>query len=500
MPANGHAKSLRGRKVALVSGHHLATRAAAAMVERGGSLVDAMLAASAVLTVALPHTSSLGGCAMGLFFQPSKGISALNGSGRAPLGATRATYGERMPQRGALAAVTPTLVRFWARAHEAGAVLPWPEILEPAISLAREGCPAADELVRNLRSADAALHRQPGFRESFAPSGNWLGNGELMRQPALAAVLQEIAEQGEEGFYRGRVAQSLVTCSQAAGGLLAQDDLDRAQADWVSPWEAEYAGAQVHVMPPNSMGALMLAQLQCGQGKPMEAQIAEAARLIGAGQGRIGDPARSTMQPEFWRNADLAAPPSVRAEPGDTTGFVAIDADGNAVAMLQSVFQPFGSGVVDRGTGVLLNNRMYDFSLEPGHPNEVGPGSRPAHTLNPYLVTRCGQVVLAGVSPGGVSQTTTGAQVLRGALQEPERTLGEIVSRDRWSLGRDATVLLEAGIPSTVADRLRDSGLKVVENSQHEFYFGSAKMVRANPDRTLEAAADPRRQAHAAAW
>jgi gamma-glutamyltranspeptidase/glutathione hydrolase len=500
MPSNGRAKSLYGRRCAIVTGHHLATRAASSMVDQGGTLTDAMLAASAVLTVVLPHTSSLGGCAMALFDQSGSGPFALNGTGRAPAAATPAAFGTRMPQRGAAAAVTPTLVRFWARAHERFAVLPWRQLLAPAIELAEQGCPASEELVRNLENADPLTRGQPGFEGAFAPGGQWLRRGALLRQPALAAVLREIAQHGERGFYAGWVAQSLVQASRQAQGLLAEADLAAAQADWVTPWDAEFAGYRVHAMPPNSMGALMLAQL----GTPATdtaTHIQEAIRVIAQGQERIGDPSRATLGRDDWaRLAGEGGRPQVRPEPGDTTGFVAMDDSGAAVAMLQSVFQPFGSGVVDPGTGVLLNNRMFDFSLEPGHVNEVAPGMRPRHTLNPYLVTRSGRPHLAGVSPGGISQTTTGAQVLRGALLEPARSLGEIVTRDRWSLGRDGAVLLEAGVPPDVAQRLRAQGLAVTENSDHEFYFGSAKVVRRDAEGSLEAAADPRRQANAAAW
>jgi gamma-glutamyltranspeptidase/glutathione hydrolase len=167
--------------------------------------------------------------------------------------------------------------------------------------------------------------------------------------------------------------------------------------------------------------------------------------------------------------------------------------------MLQSVFQPFGSGCVDPGTGVLFNNRMFDFSLERGHANEVGPQMRPAHTLNPYLILREGRAHLAGVSPGGISQTTTGLQIVARALGV-EESLGEIVTRDRWSLGRDGTVLLEPGVDAEAARQLRAAGLSVTEGSEHEFYFGSAKVVRRTAQGLIEAAADPRRQACAAAW
>jgi gamma-glutamyltranspeptidase/glutathione hydrolase len=491
MPANGRVKSLFGREAAVVSGHHLATRAAEGALARGGSVMDAMVAASAVLLVALPHTSSLAGCAMALLARPGQPVVGLNGSGRAPLLATPDAFGARMPQRGSPSAVVPGLVRFWARAHERFGVLAWPSLFDAAIRIADEGCGVSEELARNLANADAALRAQPGFAQTFLPEGSALARGALWRQPRLAAVLREIAARGEDGFYLGWVAQSLLACVERTGGMWRAADFEQAQADWVAPRDAASAGRRVHVMPPNSYGTLMLDQLAASE-PDLASQIAQALRVIGEGQQRIGDPART---------GSVAAPGArARTEPGDTTGFVATDAHGNAVAMLQSVFQPFGSGVVDTDTGILLNNRMFDFALQPGHANEVGPGIRPAHTLNPWLVTHAdGSVEVAGVSPGGVSQTTTGAQLVRALLAPEGASLGEVVSQERWSVARDGTVLLERGMPAHVANQLRGAGLQVTENSDHEFYFGSAKLVRRR-DGMVEAAADPRRQAHAAAW
>jgi gamma-glutamyltranspeptidase len=499
MPANGRAKSLYGTRAAIVSGHHLATRAAEAALRQNGSLVDAMIAASAALTVGLPHTSSLGGCAMALFFDARTGtIQALNGSGRAPLAASADRFGGRLPQRGAAAALTPTLVRFWARAHERGGRLPWSCLFDHAIAMAEGGIGTPEELARNLLAADAGVRQQAGFANAFAPGGAWLRRGQLFRQPAIAGVLKEVAGQGENAFYRGRVAESLIRFHAGSGGLLTQGDLDGADADWVSPLHVVLGESTVYVMPPNSMGMVMLHQLALAQpGDDVVRQIVTAMAVIADAKDRIGDPSRS-IDP-LWQPPPGTALHRTVAEPADTTGVVAMDSEGNAVAMLQSVFQPFGSGCVDPGTGVLFNNRLSEFSLAPGHANELAPGMRPAHTLNPYLVTRQDAVHLAGVSPGGVSQTTTGVQILQHVLHT-DASLGEITTRDRWSLGRDGSVLLEGGVPLDVAGRLRARGLKVVENSEHEFYFGSAKVIRRLTGSLLEAAADPRRQAHAAAW
>ena len=515
MIANARPKSLYGKAGAVVSGHHLASLHAQQCMAAGGSLVDAMVTASAVLAVVLPHASSLGGCAMMICFDAQGGqVHALNGTGRAPLAAHRALFDAGMPQRGARAAVVPTLVRLWPRAHARFGRIPLRQLLAPAIRLADEGIAAPEELVRNLALADARVKAQPGFAEFMLANGRALAAGEGLVQSRLADVLRAVADEGEQGFYAGPAAQSLVRFSRDNGGLFAPEDFARAQADWVHPWSASAGQCAVHVMPPNSVGALMLAQLDRWEraGRPahamdMPAAVQAAIAAIAQGRNRIGDLERTPADPSDFGVPTQARPteqlPAFRASRagvGDTTGFVGMDAQGNALAMLQSVFQPFGCGAVDGGTGILLNNRMFDFSNVPGDVNAVAPGVRPSHTLNPWLaLDETGRACLAGVSPGGVSQTTTGYQIATGALGS-DLTLGELVGRPRWSLSRDGAVLLESGIPGAVAQALRDTGLEVQENSQHEFYFGSAKAVRRTGSGAIEAAGDNRGQATALAW
>jgi len=522
--ANARPRSLYGSRAAIASGHHLATQAAGDVLRSGGTLADALIAASAVLAVTLPHACSLGGCGMLLYFDAASGqVLGLNGSGRAPLQAQPAHFADGMPQRGVRAAVVPTLVRLWARLHERFGRQSWAQLLAPAITLAGEGVAVPEELARNLRqnpavnSGAGSLRQQPGFDALFMPQGRVLAAGDTLAQPQLARVLKTVAQQGEAGFFEGWVADALLAFSQRHGGFFSREDFARAQADWVQPWSCRLGQTVAYAMPPNSVGALMLRQLEVwhAAGRAGEdstgtaADIENAVAVIRQGQRCIGDAGRTPITPEHIGlgsgalSLDSPVPHGVHPAKGDTAGFVAMDENGNALAMLQSVFQPFGSGAVDGGdagtTGILLNNRMFDFSAESGQANSVGAGLRPAHTLNPWLTMLNGQPHMTGVSPGGVSQTTTGFQLVRRA-QSGTDTLGQIVSAPRWSLSRSGEILLEPGMPAELAQLLRARGFVVVENSAHEFYFGSAKLLRRNPQGWLEAAADARRQATALAW
>lgn len=508
----GRPKSQYGRLTAIASGHHLATLTAQRVVEQGGSLVDAMVAASAMLTVTLPHASSLGGCGLMLVYDASSHqVQVLNGTGRAPAATPVEELGSTgMPHHGVRAALTPTLVRLWSRAHERFGRLPWAQLLAPATAAATTGIGTSEELARNLARADADLVAQPGFTDAFHRNGQPLAAGQPMRQPQLAEVLQAVARHGESGFYSGWVARSLAAFSAEHGGWLGQDDLARAQADWFESWSTHYAGRQVHVAPPNSLGVLMLRQLNlraaaaAGTDSPAD-DVLRAIAVLQRYRARIGDPARRRLLPADFELGERRIgdgpvfPQASHLTPADATGFVAMDVDGNAVALLQSVFQPLGSGAVDPGTGVLLNNRMAEFIAEPGHPNSVHPMARPAHTLSPWIVVQGNKPELAAISPGGIGQTTGGLQFASGAL-ETTATLGELAGRPRWSLSSAGDVLLEPGMDPAVAESLRARGLSVVENAAQELYFGSIKAVRANPRGGLEAVADLRRQAHAVAW
>lgn len=505
--------SLYGQHAGAVTGHHLATRAASAQLERGGTLVDAMIAASAVLVVVLPHATSLGGCAMMLIHDADTGrVHALNGSGIAPGKAEPARFADAIDARGPRSWVVPGLVRFWAQAHRSHGRLPWRSLFAPAIALAADGAPFSSELSRNLGLAGAQVRAQPGFETAFRSNGTDRAVGSIWRQSALAETLDRIATHGEEGFYRGPVAHALCRFANETGGLLEQEDLRHIAAQWCEPVRQDYASFGAAVMPPNSVGVLMLAQLhrlRRGYAQSRDArlydQIVQARACLPELHDRVAD-ARASWP---WQGEDAVDADGAHTignhrgdrggDPGDTAGIVLADAAGNGLVMLQSVFQPFGSGCVDPATGILMNNRLGEFSLDPSRHNHLAPGKRPVHTLNPYIAFQDGKPALFAVSPGGVSQTTTGVQCISNTLIDRLR-LPEAIDMPRWSIARDGQVMCEPGFSQPAIDRLRAAGIAVVTDSLHPFYFGSIKAIHRHDTGILEAAADLRREAYAAAW
>jgi gamma-glutamyltranspeptidase/glutathione hydrolase len=464
-----------------------------------------MIAASAVLTVVLPHVTSLGGCGMVLLHDASSGRTrALNGSGIAPGRATPTLFGDAVDARGPRSWVVPGLVRLWAQAHRAHGRRPWAALFRHAIELAADGAAFSSEVARNLAIAVHQVRGQPGFTQAFQVDGHDRQAGTPWVQAALAQTLQRIASNGEDGFYEGPVAQALCRFASENGGLLSTDDLRQVAADWAEPVLQGFGSMHVAVMPPNSVGVLMLAQLarlQQSAGAPraqrLYTQVMNARACLPLLHDRVADGA--ARWPWHEDGAAPVRPCATGGEPGDTAGIVLADSAGNGLAMLQSVFQPFGSGCVEPATGILMNNRLSEFSIDPGRFNVLSPGRRPVHTLNPYMAFLDGKPALYAVSPGGVSQTTTGVQCLDNVIAE-RIPLQQAIHLPRWSIGRDGQIMCEHGFPDEAIALLRDSGLSVVENSTHPFYFGSIKAVRMHGGHMLEAAADLRRQAYAAAW
>ncbi|WP_082625004.1 gamma-glutamyltransferase family protein [Paraburkholderia caribensis] len=496
-----------GTRHAVSTGHHLASRAAITTLSRGGSLADAMISASAMLTVALPHATSLGSCAMLMAFDAASGrLSALDGSGTAPRAARPCIFANAsIDARGPRSWVVPGLVALWEKAHARLGRLSWHTLFADAIVAARDGIGFSSELARNLALVQPSIREQPGFAQAFQIEGRDRIAGERFCQPALAATLQRIAAHGGQAFYRGPIAKALAAFSEMHGGLLSEEDMESFDAQWTDPVRQNFGDNEVCVMPPNSVGVLMLAQLAQLHAIQREkrddaliAQIMVAREILGPLRDRVADPATPwPLEPEHYSQAERPWDSSLRiSEPGDTAGIVLADAEGNALVMLQSVFQPFGSGCVDPATGILMNNRLQEFDLDVAAHNVLAPGKRPVHTLNPYLVLRDGRPVWCAASPGGVSQTTTGVQFLTNVL-DARMTLTDAIDAPRWSLSREGELLCEPGFSESVIERLEALGIAVVRDSLHPFYFGSLKAIHLHRDGVLEASADLRREASA---
>ena len=497
------------------SADHLASSAGLAMLARGGSAVDAAIAANAVLAVADPHLCGMGGDLFALVHDGPGPPAALDAAGRAGSGADpdrlRAEGHTVMPFRGDIRSVTvPGCVDGWCALHERFGRLPLADVLGPAVAYAEEGYPAS----LLLCFVAPMVADVPGV-EDWATRP--VADGQRLRRPRTADALRAIGREGRGGFYGGAFGEGLIALG---AGEYESDDL-APRARWVEPLGLRAWGHDLWTMPPSSQGYLILA----GAGvldplalpEPADPAwahlLAEVARLTGAD--------RPAVLSETAVGADLLAPTRLesvrnRLDPqrrvatpggpvhaGDTTVVTAVDRHGQGITLIQSNASDFGAHLVEPNTGTFLHNRGIGFRLEPGHPAEYGPGRQPPHTLSPALVTTATGALRAVVATmGGDSQPQVVLQLLARLLVAGEAP-GPAVSAPRVVLDRSSAtsdfdlwdgpdrLLVEDHAPVAWLDGLSGRGHDVVVRNGFGAGFGHAHVIDVGED-TLRGAADPR--------
>lgn len=504
---------------AVAAAGHLAAAAGALLLARGGNAVDGAIAAGAVMAVVGPHMCGLGGDVFALVSQPGLPPAALNGSGRAGSGADaerlRALGFTEMPFRGHVSSVTvPGCVAGWAALHERFGLIPLEQVFAPACRLARAGFRVSSSL------ADASLELDPRVRESAFGSASPLRRGRRLELPALARVLEAIAEHGATGFYGGPAGTAII---ELGAGEFTQDDLDQARADWVTPLGLRAFGHDLWTVPPNSQGYLALAGAWMAERLAVPADptseewaftLIEAARQAAFDRLAVlhehADGSALLAASRLAQRAKAVGTAAARGladayRDGGTTHICAVDRDRTGVSMVMSNAADFGSHLTLPGCGVFLHNRGIGFSLVPGHPAEYGPRRRPPHTLVPLLLS----------SPGGTLAAVLGTM---GADAQPQILLqlvvrllalghppGEAVGAPRWILSRRATnsfdtwreaglplVRLEHGSPGSWARGLAARGYPVEVAAPGDQAFGHAQVICVTRDDLLAGAADPR--------
>lgn len=432
----------RGARGAVVAPHHLATSAGLSVLAAGGHAVDAAIATNAVLGVVMPAGCGIGGDAFWLVWDEAAGeLVALNGSGRAPMGASaealRASGMARLPTRGPASITVPGVVRSWSDAHRRWGRLSSDGILAAAIEHAQLGFPAWEGLIDSMQAIVTETAAEPwaaGLREVWQLDGRIPLPGEIVRLPALGATLRELADEGFDAFYDGRLGERVARGLAAAGAPFTVADLQQHRSTWVSPIETRYRGVRVVTHPPNSCGLVALLTLNVlsrfapgtgarftdhGWTDPawIHLQLETAKLALAERDAELTDPAVREVPVERLLSAEHAdslaaridsrradpAPRPVRTLVGGTVYLAVVDAAGNAVSLIQSNSSGFGSGVLDRTTGIHYHNRGASFSLDADHPNVLAPGKRTAHSLLPGMLFRDGDRrpwVVAG-SQGG---------------------------------------------------------------------------------------------------
>ncbi len=505
-----------GKRHAVVTGHRLATDVAIALLDRGASLGDAAVAASVMLSVVSTHANAMGGDGFALVRNKGR-VRALNASGVAPGLARPTHFSAGMPATGSTAAVVPGLPALWSALHRELGRHAWPTLFEPAIEAAHRHT-TSPVLLRNLAVEHQRVGAQPGFAKLYGsgPSGEILH--ETLEQPALAQTLATLARDGTDAFYRGPIGRSLCASVERARGLLRSNDLERFDAYWCDPIRTRYGPLDVFGFGENAYGVLGLLQLavleqighpgpDCSTAERLDTLMRVAFASLAAVKPVVADPAVAGRPADqllsnesvvrVARNALEGKFPHTTQTSGGTTGVVIADRQGDAIVVLQSNFQPFGCGHIDEATGILLNNRMLCFSTNRDDLNVVGPFKRPAHTHHPVIVERDGDLELAFASPGGISQTITGTQLMVNHLDlglEPEQA----IAAPRWSTNRDGAKVLEEGFDDEVLRAMIERG-HAVERATGSNFFGSVKAIWRQSNGDLVATADLRREARSAA-
>ena len=445
-----------GANGAAATAHPFATMIAIDTLRRGGSAVDAAIAANAALGFLEPTANGIGGDCFVMLWDPKlKTVVGLNGSGRSPRGLSlaevrRRAKNDHIPAYGAVAVSVPGTVDAWWSMHQRYGKLKWAEVLEPVAVLCERGAPVPQTIAwyleRNMSrftAPNSGVEEHANALKVFAPNGRTAREGEIFRNPDLGRTLRTIAHGGRDAFYDGPIAEQIERYFRRIGGWMTRADLAAHRTEWVDPIRTDYRGVGVWGLPPNSQGLSTLQLLNIMEQFDMKAlgfqtaasihHQAEAKRLAFEDRARwFADPAFSKTPIQHLNSkayakerAKLIRPDRVmdRVMPGDapfqgdTTYFCTADSDGMMVSIIQSNYRGMGSGLVPDGAdgrtlGFMFQDRGELFALRDGHPNLYAPGKRPFQTIIPGFATKGDKPWLAFGVMGGDMQPQGQAQII----------------------------------------------------------------------------------------
>ena len=514
----------RSTRAMVASPHALATAAGVDVLRRGGNAVDAAIATNAVLTVVMPSSCGIGGDAFWLISDRKRGVVAYNGSGRAPAAASAQRLrdlGESvMPLRGAHSVTVPGAVRSWEDVANAHGSRSLDELLEPAERYARAGFACTDVIANYFELNAALLQRNAEATSTFLRDGSPRA-GTVVRNPALADSIAEIRRGGADAFYTGRIAEAIVATVHEGGSGLTLDDLAAHRTEQTQPIRLAWRGGELLAHPPNSVGATALEAMGMlrGDGEldaPMWNHVAVEAMKIALDDRDtyFGDPAfvdvpiDRLLSETYLRERRAEIDPArarmhhARTDRGGTVYLCVVDDEGNAVSLIESLYMNFGSGLVARGTGIVLHNRGGYFSLVADHPNELAGGKRPVHTLAPSMFLRDGMPELVFGTMGGDGQTQSHVQILHN-LYERGLSVQQALDEPRWLYGRHDGIpgsagpghalLVESRVDPSVLGSWIERGHDVGVIGAYENLMGHASAIQVlRHEGTLAGGADPR--------
>lgn len=498
----------------------LAAQAGVSMLAKGGNAVDAALATAIALTVVEPTMNGIGSDAFCILWDGEQ-LHGLNASGRSPKAWSPEYFSkyDTMPKHGWDAVTVPGCVSAWVALSQRFGKLPFADLFEPAIRYARNGWIIPPVVAQSWAAAVQTLGSSQDFQAAFMPNGRAPQVGELFKNEAQAQTLERIASTTGEAFYRGDLAAKIAAHAKNSGGAMTEEDLASHQADWVDPIHTNYRGYTLHEIPPNGQGIAALLMLgilenhdlssyEVDSADSLHLQI-EAMKLAYADAHRyVSDPATRDIEysqlldtsylSERAKQIDMAkaqVPTFGKPGPSETVYLTAADENGMMVSFIQSNYMGFGSGVVVPDTGISLQNRGAGFTLEEGHPNQVGSQKRPYHTIIPAFTTKDGQPVMSYGVMGGPMQPQGHAQMMIRMFdykQNPQAAC----DAPRWQVFDGLNVGIEPGIAPKVIEDLRSRGHQVQVPETLMPSYGGGQLIYKLDDGYC-AASEPRKDGQA---
>ncbi|WP_218147675.1 gamma-glutamyltransferase [Dyadobacter sp. SG02] len=531
----------------VATSHPLATQAGLDILKKGGTAMDAAIAANAALGVIEPNNCGIGGDLFAIVWSAKdKKLYGLNASGRSANGTSyeklKSALGDRpqIPLYGPLSISVPGAVDGWFALHQRFGKLKMTDVLAPAIAFAREGAPVPEVIAYSWDVAHKRLKDQKditefeNFGKTFLINGAAPRYGQVFKNPDLAATYEKIAKQGRDVFYKGEIADRIDAYARKTGMLIRKEDLAATKSTWVEPISVNYRGYDVYELPPNGQGISVLQMLNIL--KPYDLKklghnsVEYLHLLIEAKKLAFEDRARYYADPDFAKipvqallsekyaaerraliNPDKAsvkfdASQSVLKD-GDTIYLTVADAEGNMVSLIQSNMLEFGSGMVPDGLGFVFHNRGSGFNLTPGHANVYAPGKRPFNTIIPAFVLKDGKPFLSFGVMGGAMQPQGHLQILcniidfgmnvqeagdaaRFAHSGSSEPIGTVMSDG-------GKVALESGIPAPVREALQRKGHQFAEK---DFFGGYQAILVDQQEKVYQGASEMRKDGQAAGY
>lgn len=497
----------------------LAAEAGLSMLKAGGNAVDAAIATAAALTVVEPTGCGIGGDAFALVWMKDE-LHGLNASSVAPAALTPEAmkakgHESEMPMYGWLPVTVPGIPSAWASLHKRWGKLPFSECLKPAIHLAREGFPVSPTISYLWqKSADLmeSVLNDPELKKSwfdtFTINGKVPEPGDVFSSLGHADTLQSIADTKAESFYRGELAEKIDAYARETGGLIRKEDLAAYQPEWVKPIGVNYRGYDIWEIPPNGQGLVVLMALNILKGyefdqrdttdtihKQIEAMklaytdgqafITQPDHMPYSVEDLLAEPYAAARRSEIGEDALMPKPG--KPAKGGTVYLATADSDGNMVSYIQSNFHGFGSGVVVPGTGISLQNRGADFSLDPSHPNYLQAGKKTFHTIIPGFITK-GQ---------GKEQQAVGPFGVMGAYMQPQGQLQVVTNMidfgmnpqaaldaPRWQWFGEKNIGVEVELDNNIVEDLKQKGHNV-EVAKDPTIYGRGQIIIRDPTGVL---------------